>query len=394
MHKLNILFIAGFPINPEKGGVQRVTDLLAREFERRGFKALYLSLRGYSEKKASGNKRQYFLPNPDAFHSDENVRFTNELLRKEKIDAIINQAGIYGPVLKFNKLIDRNNAKLYTVHHNCVACLNHRYRDIVMANRGSSKLWRIFDRPVVWLLLRKMNRVKYGRYFLKAISISDRLVLLSEQFIPELKYYGVPNSKVAKVLAIPNPASFTAKYEAIQEKENRILFVGRLSVNQKRVDRLLRIWEVLHQRLPNWHFDVVGDGGDREYMESFVEQNGLSRVKFHGYTNPEPYYRKAKFFTMTSDFEGFSMVLLEAEAYGAVPIAFRCFSGMEDIVPNDVGVVVNDFNEDLYIDAIFRLVDEEGRRSKMALQGMKHVEWYQPEMIAEKWIDLFLKRIN
>lgn len=386
---MKILFLASFPIYPISGGVQRVTDVLSQEFENLGNKVLYLSLKG-SKPRNNPDPRQFWLSEIAGGAKDD----TNYLLKwilENDIDIVINQSGIYKKVIGIVESIKKIKVKVITVHHNCVSCLNERYREIRLGNAGDSRFWLLVDRPVTWKVLRFLNRKKYGYLFKEAIRISDKLVLLSPSFIPELQYYGVcPEAN--DVVAIPNPAPFPQVFEALEEKENRILYVGRLTKAQKRVDRLLEIWKELHHLHPDWHFDVVGDGSAKEWMQEYCRQNELVRVNFFGHTDPKPFLRKAKLFTLVSDFEGYGMVLVEAQAYGAVPVSFNCFSAISDIVSHEeTGLIIEGFDLGNYTYETASLMRDEPRREIIANNAIKSIERYNPERIAVQWIELFNK---
>jgi glycosyltransferase involved in cell wall biosynthesis len=276
---VNILFITQSVVNPLSGGVQRVTYTLGEEFERRGHSVFFLAV-GSENWSSDNGPRQMVLPNRAALSDKGNSDFFNDLIRKKNIHFIINQVGIFPEVNNFLRSCDLGNARLIAVHHNCVKCLNVRYREIVLGNRRNSQLLKSIDFPIVWRLLRVLNRIKYGNYFRRAALCSDKLVLLSQLYIPELQYFGV-NIPRNKVTSIGNPLSFEPDHSA-NEKQNRIIFVGRLSLTQKRVDKLLQIWSVLHQEFTHWEFDIVGDGSERKWMEAYAATHSLDRIHFHG----------------------------------------------------------------------------------------------------------------
>ena len=383
----NILFIAKFPIDPNKGGVQRVTHTLAKEFEK-DRRVFFLSLRTKSNpKEFNDDSHQFFFSDQLDFPSKE--KELSELINKFKIGYVINQAGILPDDVALGKMVQACGAKFITVHHNCVKCLNLRYREIFLTNRRS-KFWKLFDNQVTWKVLKELNRRKYGHYFQKAQDNSDFLLLLSDSFIPELSHYNVKIDN-EKVFAIPNPASFKAPQLDLNRKENRILFVGRLTINQKRVDRLMRIYKKLHEILPNWHFDIVGDGSSKRWMQEYCMKNNLDRVFFHGYQDPKPFLEKAKIFTMTSDFEGFGMVLVEAQAYGVVPVAFSSFSSVHEVIAhNKSGIVVPAFIELEYIREVKKLTEDSERWLSFATYAQIEVLKFDVSLIAEQWKKLVL----
>ena len=377
----NILFISHPVIDPNKGGVQRVTSTLADEFVKIGRQVFFLCLQPNAKQKIREDRQLFFSLNAD-FESRQ--REIKEIIEKHKIGYVINQAGIQPDAMAFHNAVQSTGAKFITVHHNCVKCLNLRYREIFLNNRSDFP-WKLMDLPVVWKVLKELNRKKYGSFFRNAQEKSDCLLLLSDIFIPELSHYGVEIDS-EKVKAIPNPASFKVPTIDFEEKENRILFVGRLEKVQKRVDRLLAIYEVLHQVLPDWHFDVVGDGSAREWMEEYCRKNNLERINFHGYQDPKKYLRRAKLFTLTSDFEGFGMVLVEAQAYGTVPIAFDSFSSIHEIISQGTtGILIPSFNESKYIEEITHLTRNSDRLLEYGKNAQNNVSKFEASFIAGQW---------
>ena len=386
---MNILFITQSIVNPVSGGVQRVTYTLGEEFERRGHSVFFLAV-GSGRWPSDNNPRQMMLPNRAALSDKANYDFFTGIIQKKNIHFIINQVGIFPEINNFLNNCDRGDARLIAVHHNCVKCLNVRYREIVLGNRRNSRFLKSIDFPVVWRLLRVLNRIKYGNYFRRAALSSDKLVLLAQQYIPELKHLGV-DIPPDKVTSIGNPLSFEPDY-SVNQKHNRIIFVGRLSLTQKRVDKLLQIWKVLHEEFTHWEFDVVGDGSERKWMENFAVTHSLNRIHFHGVTDPRPFLKQAKYLTITSDFEGYPMVLVEAQSYGVIPVAYHSFSALTDLVMDGkTGFIVNDNSIEAYVKRmtnILQNIDDEQFHA-IGEEMKKKVMENTTAMVAEKWEQLF-----
>ena len=235
----------------------------------------------------------------------------------------------------------------------------------------------------------KRNKTKYGGFFTNAIAKSDKFILLSETFIPELKTY-INTWNKDKVTAIYNPVPFAVQPQAMLQKENRILFVGRVEYSQKQCELLLPIWESVSKKFPDWHFDIVGGGSKLQELIAKAKDSNLKNIHFHGFCDPKPFLTKAKIFCMTSTFEGFPMVLVEAQAYGVVPIAFSSFSSLSSIIQDgDNGFTVTPFNIEQYIDKLYHIMNNETTRFQMATQAQKSVKRFLPVTIAEDWIQLF-----
>jgi glycosyltransferase involved in cell wall biosynthesis len=166
--------------------------------------------------------------------------------------------------------------------------------------------------------------------------------------------------------------------------------VGRVTYPQKRADLLIDIWKQLYQQFPDWHLDVVGEGALRKVLEQKAKEEGIERIIFHGQQDPRPFYEKAKFFCMTSAFEGYGMVLAEAQAYGVVPIAFDAFSVLSEIVSDkENGVMIPPFEVDEYARQLGLLMNDENRRKSMAKNGRRSITKFNPQVIAAQWIKLF-----
>ena len=385
---MNILFVISSGIRPNSGGVQRVTQTLTKEFKKLGHNILYLSLSTGNEELLDGIQ-QYFLPFEREYENEKNILFFKNLLNLKKIEIVINQSGFYSDAIKFIYENKNSSVKLLTVHHNCLKCLNDQYHNIYAHELRSKGLFNIFNNKIGWFLLKKMHKLRFKREIKYTLLKSDRVILLSENFIHELEFY-LPNFDKRKVLSIPNPNPFPNVAIQKCKKENRIVYIGRILIIQKRVERLIEIWERLSDHLPEWHFDIVGEGPDLEQIKNKVREKGLQRIYFHGWQDPKKYLERAKVFTLVSDFEGFGMVLVEAQSFGVVPISFDCFSSIRDIISNNrSGFIINNFNLLEYTRILKNLMMDNNRFERMSIEAIAQAKKFDPEIIASKWQNLF-----
>lgn len=152
------------------------------------------------------------------------------------------------------------------------------------------------------------------------LEYSDKVVVLSQKYIQDcLSLTSTHNAH--KLYAIPNLLTFQIP-ESLSSgtKQNILLYVGRLSYADKRVDRLLSVWKKLQPVHTDWSLYIVGDGEYRENLEKISEEYHLKRIFFMGHQNPEPFYKKSKIVCLTSTHEGMPMVVNEALAYGCIPV--------------------------------------------------------------------------
>lgn len=384
---MNILFTRRLPfINA--GGVGTVTETLAAEFVRRGIGVFYLSFSVGGHTNVKGIE-QYFLPD-SVMTSERNLNFLAKFLLEHQIDIIINQAAVTEQkILQMLSKAKKPEIKLITVHHNSIKGVRDSYKNIIRASYSNSKVYPLINNRLGFSLLQWYSIQKYSRYFNDSVMLSDKFVLLSDRFISELKPY-INNNLFSKVSAISNPSNFDIVDGIESEKENRLIYVGRVEAAQKNTGRLLKIWKELQNEYKSWHLDIVGDGELLPALKEDAIKMGLKRIHFYGYTDPRPFLRKAKILLMTSDFEGFPMVLVEAQAYGSVPIAFKCTSAIDDIIQHGKsGIIIQHFDDKKYLYELINLMKDDEKRKKILVNGQKSIAKFNVVDIAERWLELF-----
>lgn len=194
--------------------------------------------------------------------------------------------------------------------------------------------------------------------------------------------------------AIPNPLVFPNEIrpEDLQSKEKTVLLVGRMVEIQKRITRAIKIWSAIENdpRLDEWNFRIVGEGPDLAMYKQLTQALGLKRISFEGFRNPQPDYKQAAIFMMTSAFEGFPMTLVEAQQCGVVPVVMDSYLSLHDIVETGYnGIIVS--NEDLtgYINNIKELMTDTSLREKLAMNGLHSCRRFCVEEIVNNWEELF-----
>ena len=212
----------------------------------------------------------------------------------------------------------------------------------------------------------------------------DRFVVLTEEdksAWPELH---------SNISVIPDPLSFLpTQHSPLTEK--RVIAVGRY-VYQKGFDLLLQAWTKIEKQYPDWQLAVFGDG-NREPYEQQLNELGIDRSRCHlnGPTaNIQKEYINSSAFVFSSRFEGFGMVLVEAMACGLPVVSFACPCGPKDIIKDgEDGLLVENGNVEALADGLTRLMGDANLRQTMAANGIKNVQRFSVEHIAECWKELF-----
>lgn len=127
---------------------------------------------------------------------------------------------------------------------------------------------------------------------------------------------------------------------------------------------------------------MAGDGKDMPRVKMLAQT--VQNIELLGYKNPQSYYKRAKIFCMTSAFEGFGMVLTEAKANGAVPIAFNSFASLSDTI-KDSRQIVEPFNMQEYCDKLVALMSNERLRTELMDNGFNEVAEFRIEKIVDIW---------
>ena len=211
----------------------------------------------------------------------------------------------------------------------------------------------------------------------------DRFVVLTEE---DAKMWGeMPNIRV-----IPNAANFIAqKYSDCSEK--RVIAVGRLDY-QKSFDRLVLVWEKVHEKMPDWRLDIFGQGEWKEMLQGMIDERGLQDcMRLNGPTKDiGKEYAESSMLVMSSHYEGFPMVMIEAMACGLPAVCFDFKCGPRDIIQHEEnGLVVPDGDIDGLAEAMIRLMKDEKLRERMGENAKRVVETYSEEKVMGKWVSLF-----
>ncbi len=372
---MNILFAYRNWLNPNKGGVGRVADTLARYFGENGHNMYYLNFQYEEKDEYEFPAKIYTLPNPD-FYSSANLRFYHQLLNDLAIDIVVNHDAS-------NK---RSDFWLNTGKHPAKKISFYHTSPLHGLNRDSGH--GVF----VNYVMRKLRGVKYKMAILSLLKKSDKLVLLSGEF--EKSIQEKLKLKSHKIVPISNACVFDT-LQSTSTKKKQVLFVGRVDWSSKRTDKMLRIWANLFNKHPQWELLILGDGPDRKKTELLAKKLELKNIVFKGFVDPEPYYKQASIICLTSDYEGFGLVMVEAMQFGVVPIAFNNWVSLKDVIVHEhTGLVVNANDMHDFIAKLDYLISDENERERMALNAKEYVQKFHIDVIGPQWLALLKSCMN
>ena len=216
----------------------------------------------------------------------------------------------------------------------------------------------------------------------RAICNTDTLIVLTESDVASWKRMGVQNIRV-----VPNPVSFYVEnIDNVVKDEKRIVAVGRL-VRQKRFDRLIDAFALIAHHYPGWYVDIIGEGDLRPALEQQVlERKLFGRVKVQNFTSDVmSEYMKSQFLVLSSDYEGFGLVIIEAMACGIPVVATNCPHGPSEIIEDgETGLLARLDVKDLAERMEWMITHQEERRI-MGAKAHEAVAFYRKDIIMKEW---------
>lgn len=380
---MNILFTSSTPFHPLRGGVGRVTDTLCKELQKRGYQVFYLNADWVAEE-----RKKYKYPAPVTILPIKNIDDAQcvisyrKYLTENKIDVVINQDALY--VDFYNNVGDLPIKVISVIHNNPLMNYNHLLNDLLTLRNNSllERMKRIV-RCLLYLRVKKQLKEYIDKRFGNIILSSDKILMLSPYYVQSLKNFGI--SVENKFDYVYNPNSFPLQ-TLLFKKKKEIIYVGRLDNRSKKVGRLIKVWSKVGKKYPDWNLTIVGDGPDRNQLEVLKKKYQVGNLTFEGFQSPIEYYKRASIICMTSSFEGFPMVLVEAMQFGCVPIAFDSFEAIHDvIIPEKTGELVKPFKIKDYINKLSNLIDDDTKRTTMSDAASMYVARFDVKTIADRW---------
>ncbi len=394
---MNILFLMKVF---EVGGQEVVTNTLAQCFLERGHQVAIASFKKPSTMMAGRvDKRIRLYTIGDFRYSRANVEKVADIIHENAVDVVINQWGLpFVPARVLLHARKRNEHKYQTtfktiaVYHNSPDT-NARIKEVELAIEGTSNgmkkgllhLKRELFKAITSLSMRYVYRV------------SDIYQVLSASFVSSFQSFtGI--RQLSKLMVQINPVTIDASSYVFDasRKQKEILYVGRIDYNQKRVYRVIDTWAALEKRFPDWKLTIVGDGPSRTALEKQVSELQLKHVTFEGFQQPAAYYERASLLLLTSEYEGFPLVLAECMSFGVVPAVYGSYSAVHDIVTDHANGLVLPYDEAGYDSSLMaqkmaEVMENSEKYEQMALAAIATSKHYSLDAIYNSWNHLFLQ---
>lgn len=197
------------------------------------------------------------------------------------------------------------------------------------------------------------------------------------------------------LVVVPNPLSFYPD-NIIESKNKTVIAVGKHTF-QKGFDRLLQSWQLINKKYPDWKLAIYGTIDETQGLVDLAKELYIdsSVTFFPPDKNIIEHYQEASIFVLSSRFEGFGMVLIEAMACGVPCVSFDCPHGPKDIISNNQdGFLVNNNDIKQFASAINQLIEDDLLRKEMGVKARENVKRFLPEAVMKQWQALFKELVR
>jgi len=254
------------------------------------------------------------------------------------------------------------------------------------------------SKKVLELHFCKYFRLQYGRKGLLGIidkwrtHQDERIVRKFDKFVvltnEDKEYWG----NLHNIEVIPNAAMNIGGHFS-DVTNHRVIAVGRLDY-QKGFDRLIQAWEYINKSglYSDWRLDIFGQGEWKEMLQEMVQAKNLS-VSVHLNSPVKTIgeeYVNSSLLVMSSNYEGFPMVMIESMAIGLPVVAFDFKCGPRDIISDgENGLLVSNGDIPGLAEAMMKLMGDYELRRRMSVKARQVVDTYSEKAVMDKWVRLF-----
>lgn len=240
-----------------------------------------------------------------------------------------------------------------------------------------------FERP-------KNNRMSKWELFQKFYlnKIYRCVTVLTEA---DLKFIG---HRLRNTVVMPNPLCLPVIY-SVPKKDKVVLAAGRIDAwFYKGFDVLVKAWSKVAMKHPDWKLQIAGQWQhekSKQFLDKIaIEENCLNSIEYIGFqSNMQPVYERASVFVLSSRYEGFGLVLIEAMSQGCACVACDYKGRQAEILEDGTdGLLCSvDCVEEL-TGAIERVIENEELRSSLQHLAVKRAEYYSVPNSIKRWNEL------
>lgn len=284
------------------------------------------------------------------------------------------------------------------------------YPDVILSSVGNvdfiASIAKLFS-PHSKLVLRKANVVfdsqKSKQNLMKLrfeAMVCSRMVALTNEMRDDYIQYGFSSEKIAVINNMldlkyiqKRCAEKHEMFEWFSNPTGKIIIANARMVPEKRYDVLIKAFLLVINECPEAKLIILGDGMMRAEIERMIPEKEKNKIALLGFqNNPYFYLKNSDIFVLTSDYEGFPNVLIEAMACGLPVVSTDSKTGPKEIIRDGFdGYVVARGDFKTLANKILKIINNDAICSEFGKNAAKSSRKYEVDTIAKQYVDLFEK---
>ena len=286
------------------------------------------------------------------------------------------------------------NEVLHQIQPDLIICVLHRWVWEVKQSSNDLKAKIIntehnsFERPPCAPMPSYLVKAKF-----ETNKICDHVTVLTQADM------NVIGNTLSNVTVLPNPLTFMPVNE-VPSKQKIILSVGRLDAWEcKGFDILIKAFSLICKQYDDWVLQIAGTGKTTsfQYLQDLAKDIGIPQrqIEFLGFQNDiQLLYRRSSIFVLSSRYEGFGMVLIEAMSQGCACIACDYKGRQSEIIMDETqGITCPVEDVETLAFNMEKMIEDEKYRKQCQLNAIERSKYYSLENTMDRWEEI-LKKIN
>lgn len=357
------------------GGVSQVNKTVCEHLIKDGYDAQIICIRDNHQniQLSFDEKLKVITINKKDLWQTYHVEDFKECLKKGKLFKLVSEV-LHRIRNDFRLIKDAHKLNKYLEEYNPDYIITSHYQVLDMLKK--SFLSRTFHEQhtsfrISWelkatkeALLKYNGKVKY--------------IWLCQNTKEEAEKHGLVNN-----YSIYNAVRFETKDKADVNRNKKLVTITRLS-KEKRIDKMIDMIEKIFEdkKYQEWSLEIWGDGEEDNYLKSLVKSN---QIKFMGRTtDPKKVLLSSSINLNTSEYEGFSLSILEASECGVPTVSFHFGESVtEQILDSQTGFIASD-KED-FMKKVQLLMSDPSLLQQMSLNAKEYNNNFKIDKIIKDW---------